>query len=233
MLHWLTDDCNAFPPVEEANQEGLLAIGGDLSSDRIIAAYQHGIFPWYQSDTPILWWCPDPRTVLYPAQCHISKSLKKIIRQQVFTIRYNTAFDQVIEACSTPRQAIPTTSDHTWLQPEMIAAYQRLHRQGIAHSVECWHNDTLVGGLYGLQLGGVFFGESMFSLMSNSSKVALASLCHNSQAFNIQLIDCQVHSDHLMRLGATTIPRQDFITLIQALIPTIDISSSKWPSYAA
>jgi leucyl/phenylalanyl-tRNA--protein transferase len=192
--------------------EGLLAVGGDLSIERLVLAYSQGIFPWYAEDDPILWWSPDPRLVLYPAELHISRSLRKVLRHGDFDITLDRAFSQVIHACAGNRGP-----DHpgTWIVPEMIAAYEALHAAGLAHSVEAWAGDTLAGGLYGVSLGGVFFGESMFAQISNASKVALVRLVEGLQRAGFKLIDCQVTTAHLMRFGAREITRSQFIKELQ------------------
>lgn len=203
-----------FPPVEHALSypDGLLAIGGDLQPERIIAAYERGIFPWYSEEQPILWWSPDPRMVLFPEELRVTRSLRKNIRNGGFHVTLNRAFEAVVEYCaSTPRQ----DQDGTWLLPEMREAYQQLHQRGIAHSVECWHRGQLVGGLYGLGLGRVFFGESMFSRRSNASKVAFAVFVRRLQAWGYEMIDCQVYTEHLESLGAQPIPRKNFIHLLK------------------
>jgi leucyl/phenylalanyl-tRNA--protein transferase len=199
---------SAFPDVELAETEpnGLLAVGGDLTPERLINAYRHGIFPWYSEDEPILWWSPDPRTVLYPENFKITRSLRKTLKKGLFHVSFDHAFKQVIRACSEPRRDSPGT----WLLPEMIEAYLQLHELGIAHSVETWQDDRLVGGLYGVALGGVFYGESMFSRVSDSSKVALAHLCSLLIDMDFHLVDCQVYTDHLISLGAEEISRARF-----------------------
>ena len=212
---WLdTEDSHySFPHPDNAlsDPNGLLAIGGDLSPERIVIAYLNGIFPWYSPGEPILWWSPDPRAVLFPEKLHISKSLRKIIRKKVFTSTINQAFEQVIAACAqTPRQA----QDGTWISDEMQQAYLNLHKIGIAHSAECWQDGQLVGGLYGIALGKVFFGESMFSHKSNASKVAFVHLLDELKKNNYYLIDCQVTTEHLLSLGAEEIPRDQFLKLI-------------------
>jgi leucyl/phenylalanyl-tRNA--protein transferase len=201
-----------FPPPHLAIAEGLLAVGGDLSIKRLVLAYSQGIFPWYAEDDPILWWSPDPRLVLYPDELHISRSLRKILRQGSFAITLDRAFSQVIRACAGNRGP-----DHpgTWIVPEMIAAYEALHTAGLAHSVEAWAGDTLAGGLYGVSLGGVFFGESMFAHISNASKVALVRLVQGLQRAGFKLIDCQVTTAHLMRFGAREITRSRFMKELQ------------------
>ncbi|HEX9714839.1 MAG TPA: leucyl/phenylalanyl-tRNA--protein transferase [Desulfurivibrionaceae bacterium] len=202
-------DTLLFPPPALAREDGLLAVGGDLSVPRLLLAYQHGIFPWYSPGEPILWWSPDPRLVLFPAEFHLAKRLARTIRQQIFSITFDTAFAQVIKACGQTRRK---EGQGTWLDEEMIRAYCELHDQGHAHSVECWQNGELVGGLYGVALGAVFFGESMFSLVPDSSKVALAGLVERLQGWDFALIDCQVGTGHLQRLGAREISGAEFST---------------------
>lgn len=200
-----------FPPAWLARPDGLLCIGGDLCPKRLTLAYRRGIFPWFSNSEPILWWSPDPRLVLFPSMIRISKSLKKTIRKNCFSIRINTAFEQTIAACSQPRQDKP---EGTWLVAEMIDAYITLHKMGIAHSVEAWQGDRLVGGLYGISLGKIFFGESMFSLVSNASKVALVALAQELNSHGFGMIDCQVTSGHLLRMGAREITRELFLDLL-------------------
>jgi leucyl/phenylalanyl-tRNA--protein transferase len=207
-LYVLTDDL-VFPPPELAQKDGLLAVGGDLSVERLLLAYQMGIFPWYSEDVPLLWWSPDPRLVLYPNELHVSKSLQKVIKKRIFHITIDTAFRQVMTACA---QIDRPTQDGTWILEEMIEAYCRLHEVGYAHSVEVWHDRELAGGLYGISLGRCFFGESMFSRQSNASKVALYSLVMYIKQFQFDLIDCQVTTEHLVRLGAREIPRAQFLS---------------------
>ncbi|RMG29685.1 MAG: leucyl/phenylalanyl-tRNA--protein transferase [Gammaproteobacteria bacterium] len=201
-----------FPPVEYALEEpnGLLALGGDLSLPRLLNAYRRGIFPWYSAGQPILWWSPNPRLVLPPGEIRISRSLRKRLRQRPFEIRFDTAFVEVLAGCAAPRPG----DTGTWLLPEMQRAYAALHRAGWAHSVEAWQQDRLVGGLYGVALGGVFFGESMFSRVSDASKVALVHLAVWLLEQGFRLIDCQVRTEHLVRLGAREIPRPAFIAAI-------------------
>ncbi|MDX1695830.1 MAG: leucyl/phenylalanyl-tRNA--protein transferase [Ketobacteraceae bacterium] len=210
-------DDTRFPPVEMAlkEPEGLLAAGGDLSVERLLEAYRQGIFPWYEEGQPILWWSPDPRCVVFPSEYKISRSIRKVINKGTFTIRMDTAFREVIEACAAPR----SYSDGTWITDDMLTAYCRLHHQGYAHSVECWQDGTLVGGLYGVSLGRVFFGESMFSRVSNASKVAFVNLVNHCQRMDFPLIDCQVTNHHLLSLGAHEIPRERFTRLLQQHIP--------------
>ncbi|MEJ2620743.1 MAG: leucyl/phenylalanyl-tRNA--protein transferase [Candidatus Thiodiazotropha sp.] len=190
----------------EKEPDGLLAVGGDLTPQRLIQAYQLGIFPWFSEGEPILWWSPDPRTVLYPEKIKISRSLRKTLRKRVFRVTFDQNFDGVIHACAAPREDSPGT----WLVPEMINAYRIQHQLGLAHSVEVWQNDQLVGGLYGMAIGRVFFGESMFSRTSDSSKVALVYLSRQLKAWGFRMIDCQVYTRHLASLGAEEIPRQQF-----------------------
>lgn len=201
-----------FPPLESALEfpDGLLAIGGDLTVDRLIVAYRRGIFPWYNETDPILWWSPAQRLVLLPDNLRVSRSLRKTIRKGKFTVTMNQSFRAVIEACAGPR----ITQNGTWINEEMQDAYTRLHQHGFAHSVECWHEGKLVGGLYGITLGKVFFGESMFSLMTDASKVAFAHFVWQLKIWGYELIDCQVESQHLVTLGAATIPRQTFRALL-------------------
>jgi leucyl/phenylalanyl-tRNA--protein transferase len=195
----------SFPALSEAMAEpnGLLAVGGDLSPGRLLHAYRHGIFPWYDDDQPILWWSPDPRTILWPSEMKVSRSLAKCLRQGMFSVRVNTAFESVMHGCAAPRAG----SEGTWITPEMLTAYVTLHKAGYAHSVECWADDELVGGLYGVCIGQVFFGESMFSRRSDASKVALTALCD----LGFALIDCQLPNAHLTSLGARPIARSDFV----------------------
>ena len=198
-----------FPPLEEATVDGLLAIGGDLSSERLLAAYRKGIFPWYNPGQPILWWSPDPRTVLYPSRLRISRSLRKTLRHSHFHITTDTAFDRVIVECAESKR--DGTGTGTWITTEMRSAYLNLYRLGYAHSVEIWQHHHLVGGLYGVAIGGIFFGESMFSVTRDASKVALAGLVSQLLQLEFRLIDCQLPSTHLFSLGAQSIPRMEFV----------------------
>lgn len=213
----------AFPSPRLANPEGLLAIGGDLRPRRLILAYEMGIFPWYSRGEPILWWSPDPRLVLFPEDFHISRSLRRTIRRKTFHITFDTAFKQVIDGCRAMRPG----SGGTWIVPEMAAAYERLHQLGVAHSVEAWEDGLLAGGLYGVSLGGCFFGESMFSRSPDASKAALAGLIRFLLTRGFDLVDCQVRSDHLLSLGAKEIPRHEFLELLEKSLkkPTI---TGKW-----
>ena len=211
MIYWITpeDTADTFPPVDTALPEpdGLLAAGGDLTPARLIAAYRRGIFPWFSEGEPILWWCPSERAVIKPEEIHISRSLNKVFRRQTFRITKNTAFNDVIAGCAAPRHY----SNGTWITEDMMYAYRRLHQLGYAHSIECWLDNQLAGGLYGVKIGNVFFGESMFSAATNASKVALVSLARQG---DIKLIDCQIPNDHLETMGMTLIPRQEFIHLL-------------------
>ena len=215
--YWIDprDDNVDFPDVNLALEEpdGLLAIGGDLKPQRLLAAYAHGIFPWYNAGQPILWWTPNPRAVLFPQRLKISRSLRKTLRKQIFTVTLDKAFNEVVEACSQPRDY--DTQPGTWITREMKQAYQQLHKQADAHSVECWQDGKLVGGLYGVAIGRVFFGESMFSRCSDASKVAFVTLTRQLADWGFGLIDCQIHSDHLESLGAETIKRNRFTDLIK------------------
>jgi len=209
------DPSQAFPPLQKALQDpnGLLAYGGCLSVQRLKNAYQQGVFPWYNPGEPILWWSPNPRLVLFPEKLKISRSLHKVLRKQLFEIHYDRAFEQVVDACSLPREI----NGGTWISAEMKQAYTNLYKQGIAHSVEAWQNQQLVGGLYGVAIGQVFFGESMFHLKTDASKVAFISLVQQLSGWGYQLIDCQVTSDHLLSLGAEEISRNHFETLLNQL----------------
>ena len=210
-MRWLNKTIE-FPPLTEANPEGLLAVGGDLSPERVLYAYQNGIFPWYESEQPLLWWAPDPRFVLYPNKLKVSKSTKQILRNQPFEVTVNQNFRDVIEACANIKRV---AQSGTWITPSMIEAYCELHRRGFAKSVEVWQNNKLVGGLYGIELEGtIFCGESMFSYVSNASKVGFTSFIQNS---NYKLVDCQVHTDYLESLGAEHISRSSFMEVLQEL----------------
>ncbi|MBI2425314.1 MAG: leucyl/phenylalanyl-tRNA--protein transferase [Candidatus Hydrogenedentes bacterium] len=203
-----------FPPPALA-EDGLLAVGGDLSVDRLILAYSQGIFPWYSQGEPIMWWSPDPRMVLFPESFRCTQRLARTIRQGVFEVTFDQAFPEVIRACSTaPRPG----QDGTWITRAMVEAYCALHAAGYAHSIECWREGALVGGLYGVSLGACFFGESMFSRESNASKVAFARLVECAKGWNFDFIDCQVANKHLRSLGAREIPRKQFLTRLQAAL---------------
>ncbi|WP_036157101.1 leucyl/phenylalanyl-tRNA--protein transferase [Maribacter forsetii] len=209
-MYFLTDEL-IFPPVDSANVEGLLAVGGDLSPERLLLAYQSGIFPWFDNDAIILWWSPDPRMILYPDQIRISKSMRKVIRNKQFRLTKNMCFREVLEYCSSvPREG----QDGTWITDDMKNAYIALHEKGIAKSYEVWEDDALVGGLYGVDIGDVFCGESMFSLTSNASKFAFIKLAEELQAKDYKVIDCQLHTDHLESMGAQEIPRREFMRFL-------------------
>jgi len=202
------DERLIFPKPDLAEPDGLLAVGGDLSTERLLLAYQNGIFPWYSDDTPILWYSPHERFVLYPDELKISKSMRQVLRSGKLSVTVDTCFNDVITACSTaPREG----QDGTWIVPDMIAAYNRLHLEGYAHSVEVWQDHKLVGGLYGVHVGDVFCGESMFSRVSNASKTALIYLCNTGL---YKLIDCQVHTDHLESMGARMISRERYMDVL-------------------
>lgn len=200
-----------FPPAELAEEDGLLAIGGDLSPERLLLAYSRGIFPWYSQGDPILWWSPSPRLVIFPDEFKVSKRLSRFIRQKKFSISLDKAFQDVITACAVVDER---GKKGTWITTEMIEAYIQLHCLGFAHSVECWLDNQLAGGLYGISLGGIFFGESMFSRQSNASKVALASLVNKLLEWDFDLIDCQMKTSHLMQFGAREIPGTEFLKLL-------------------
>ena len=213
MLTWLKRDTLIFPPLSKAMREpnGLLAAGGDLSADRLIQAYRHGCFPWFSEGQPILWWSPDPRTVLFPEELHVSRSLGKLLRQQRYQVSFDRDFAAVIQACAAPRDY----ADGTWITDDMQNAYIELHASGHAHSVEVCDKGELVGGLYGLAMGQLFFGESMFSRADNASKFGFVTLVRQLQAWGFVLIDCQMPTDHLESLGARSIPREQFAEYLQ------------------
>ena len=199
-----------FPPVHLAEPDGLLAMGGDLSEERLLLAYRNGIFPWYEGDTP-LWWSPDPRFVLFPHELKVSKSMRSLLRQQKFDFTINKAFPEVIRACrKTPRPGY----DGTWINDEVERSYTRLHLKGYAHSAEAWENGELVGGLYGIRMGSFFFGESMFSRQSNASKYAFILYVQQLASEGVSLIDCQVYTEHLESLGARMMPRAEFVGML-------------------
>lgn len=208
----ILNDQLAFPPVENANAEGLLAVGGDLSLERLILAYHNGIFPWFTNDSPILWWSPDPRMVLFPHKVKISKSMRRVLKSGQFKLTRNTCFEAVIEHCSRIKR---TGQKGTWITAKMREAYCELHKKGYAKSYEVWENDQLVGGLYGIDLGHIFCGESMFSTVSNASKFAFIKMVQELEAKKYILIDCQMYTEHLESMGAEEIPRKSFITLLK------------------
>lgn len=216
MLAWLTTE-PSFPPVARAlrSPNGLLAAGGDLSPERLLAAYSRGIFPWFSEGEPILWWSPDPRMVLFPEALKVSRSLAKTLRNKPYEVRADTAFREVMRACAmAPRDG----QYGTWINPPMITAYTRLHRMGYAHSIETWMGGELAGGLYGVALGGMFFGESMFSLQTDASKIALAYLARQLQAWDYGMIDCQMSTAHLASLGAREVSRGEFSIRLADLV---------------
>ncbi|MBI5102273.1 MAG: leucyl/phenylalanyl-tRNA--protein transferase [Nitrospirae bacterium] len=204
-----------FPPPELADPDGLLAVGGDLSPERILLAYSEGVFPWYSDGSPILWWSPDPRLVLFPDELKISRSLRQVIKKGLYRVTFDAAFELVINSCASVERG---HENGTWITEDMIRAYVRLHKMGHAHSVESWHGDELAGGLYGIRLGNIFFGESMFSKKSDASKVAFAALAAKLKEEGCRLIDCQVVTSHLVSLGAREIARQDFLELLNKSI---------------
>lgn len=204
-----------FPHPEEAEKDGLLAVGGDLRPERLLTAYANGIFPWYADENPVLWWSPDPRLILYPEEIKVSKSLKQSLRSKKIKVSADTAFEQVIRACAV----VPRGDDEgTWIVDEMLEAYIRLHQLGFAHSIEVWKDEKLVGGLYGVSIGAAFFGESMFYKERDASKVALFHLCEFCKRKGIELIDAQVQTDHLQRMGAVLIPREHFLEKLEDLV---------------
>ena len=203
-----------FPPVADALDDGLLALGGDLSVERLLLAYKKGIFPWYDGDIP-LWWCPDPRFVLFPSQLNISKSMKPLLNQKKFDFTTNTAFEKVIRCCMMTKRK---EDNGSWINEDVISSYTTLHQMGLAHSAEAWLNDELVGGLYGIRMGNIFFGESMFSTENNASKYAF--ICYVQQLIleGVALIDCQVYTQHLETLGAEMISREKFLSMLSEYI---------------
>lgn len=220
----LTDQI-LFPPPELAEKSGLLAVGGDLSPRRLLAAYRLGIFPWYGENDPLLWWFPSPRLVIFPAEFHSPRRLRRALRQTTPTLTINRAFEEVIASCADVRRE---RGEQTWITPEMTAAYIDLHGRGYCHSVECWQGTILAGGLYGLALGKVFFGESMFSRMTNASKFCLLHLVAFLQENDYELLDCQMTTAHLQQFGAREISGPHFLDLLKLLIPTTTYDS-KWP----
>jgi len=219
----LTEDL-IFPPVEFSNDDGILAVGGDLSVERLILAYSNGIFPWYNEDDPIIWWSPEPRFILFPDEVKISKSMKKILKDKKFSITIDKDFPAVIAGCQSPRKY----QQETWITDEMLQAYINLHNAGYAHSVEAWLDNNLVGGLYGVSLGKCFFGESMFTKVSNASKVAFITLAKILQKLNFHIIDSQVHTNHLESLGAKFIPRTEYISIVKKSISNDKTIVGNW-----
>ena len=211
-MYFLTKELY-FPPVSEASPEGILAVGGDLSSERLLLAYKNGIFPWFDDDEPILWWSPSERMVVNPREYKVAKSLRNIINRNIFRVTFNTAFEEVITNCQSIKRR---GQKGTWITDSMLEAYLRLHQIGVAKSVEVWQDNQLVGGLYGVDLGKVFCGESMFSLVSNASKVAFVMLIQKLKDENYHLLDCQVHNNHLEKLGAFEISRENYIKILKS-----------------
>ncbi len=217
MALFALNDSIQFPPVQYAEPDGLLAVGGDLSRDRLIEAYKNGIFPWYD-EPPILWWCPDPRCVIFPGQVKVSKSMRPYLNQSKFKFTYNTAFKEVITSCQqVPRKNQPGT----WISTQIIRAYTALHEEGIGMSAECWYENELAGGLYGLKIGNIFFGESMFSKVPNASKFAFIKFARLLESWGVVLIDCQIHNSHLESLGAVMIPREEFLDYLKKGIKNV------------
>lgn len=214
-MHFLTDRL-AFPPPEQADEDGLLAVGGDLSPERLLLAYRSGVFPWFGEADPPLWWCPDPRFVLFPEELKVSKSMRGLLKKDVFDFRVNTSFSAIIAACRhTPRDG----QHGTWITDEIVEGYTALHRAGHAHSAEAWLDGKLVGGLYGVLLGKIFFGESMFSHVSNASKYAFVRWVELLREKGVRLIDCQVPTVHLSSLGARPVPRAEFLRILHEALP--------------
>ena len=214
-ITWISSDDppEAFPEIESAFDipDGLLAAGGDLSPERLLYAYRHGIFPWYDSGQPILWWSPDPRCVIRPHEFHVSRRLRRSLSRSKLEVSFNQAFGDVIAACAEDRIG----QQGTWITDDMTAAYTRLHEQGWAHSIEIWQESSLVGGLYGLAIGRAFFGESMFSRQTNASKAAMLALCQQMVSNDFEILDCQVESPHLVSLGASLMPRNNFAAVLR------------------
>jgi len=230
MIPWLASD-TPFPPVETAlaSTGGLLAAGGDLTVPRLLEAYRNGIFPWFNPGDPLMWWSPDPRMVLIPREFRISRSFAKTLRNRGHEVRCDTAFEQVMRCCAAPR----ATQSGTWIGEDMIAAYCELHQSGQAHSVETWVGGRLVGGLYGVSIGRMFYGESMFSLVSNASKIALAHLARQLERWQFGMIDCQMNTPHLASLGAREIPRDEFIARLKELIHCTPMNEKFVPGQVA
>ena len=224
MIRWLGPD-DPFPPVDTAltDPNGLLAAGADLSTARLLDAYRRGIFPWAGDDEPMLWWCPDPRMVLFVGELHVSRSLRRRIRSGALTVTADRAFGDVVDGCAAPRP----DSDGTWITPAIAGAYAELHRLGHAHSIEAWEDDELAGGLYGVSIGRMFYGESMFAFRPDASKVALAHLVRQLARWGFELVDCQMSTAHLASLGAREIPRAEFLRRLRRLIAE-PAPSSPW-----
>lgn len=216
----------AFPPPHLTRKDGLLAVGGDLSQKRLLLAYRMGIFPWFSDGEPIMWWCPDPRLVLYPDELRIPKSLRKVLKKNLFQVTIDTAFKEVITECARVRLE---AGEGTWIVEEMKAAYCQLHESGFAHSVEAWHNRDLAGGLYGVSMGKCFFGESMFTRVNDASKVALVFLSEYLKSLSFDMIDCQMATEHMIRFGARKIPRDLFLDQLKQSLNVPDLKG-KWAS---
>lgn len=225
---WLSadDPPDAFPPISAALAEpdGLIAAGGDLSPERLLYAYRHGIFPWSDEGQPLLWWSPDPRCVFRPGDFHLSRRLRRTLRRSTAEVRFNSSFAAVIRACAAPRE----TQTGTWITPDMVAAYERLHRDGWAHSVEVWQGESLLGGVYGLIIGRAFFGESMFSAVEDASKMALFAVSRMMDSNKLGVLDCQIVSSHLLSLGASVIPRDEFRGMLDSLCRPVE-RFQDWP----
>jgi leucyl/phenylalanyl-tRNA---protein transferase len=224
-ISWLNDDAEAFPPLACALREpdGLIAAGGDLRPERLLAAYRRGIFPWYEEPQPILWWSPDPRAVLFPDELHVSTRLRRTLRRGSFRVSADSCFDEVIHACAAPRRQ----GSGTWIGSAMQRAYSELHRLGHAHSIETWQEDQLVGGLYGIAIGRIFFGESMFARVDDASRVALVHLVGQLRAWGFALVDCQQDTGHMRSMGARTITRAQFRAIVDANV-NLPGQSSPW-----
>jgi leucyl/phenylalanyl-tRNA--protein transferase len=229
LIPWLADD-TPFPSVERAlkSPNGLLAAGGNLSVPHLLEAYRSGIFPWFNPGEPILWWCPDPRMVLIPGEFRVSRSLAKMLRKGIIEVRCDTVYEQVMRGCAAPRSKAREGHPGTWIGEDMIKAYCLLHQQGYAHSVECWLDGKLVGGLYGVSIGRMFYAESMFSEVSNASKIALAHLARQLERWRFGMIDCQMNTPHLASLGAREITRSEFIADLQELIHYAPVTDWKF-----
>ncbi len=228
-IAWLDPTELTFPDTAAAlvDPNGLLAAGGDLTAERLIEAYKRGIFPWYEAGQPILWWSPNPRTVITPDEVTVSRSMRKVLRKNTFRITADTAFADIVLGCALPREF----NRGTWITDDMMTAYLELHHLGIAHSVEAWDDqDQLAGGLYGVAIGGIFFGESMVSLQPNASKAALIALCERLSAWEFLLIDCQVENDHLQSMGATSMPRETFEAILETGV-TMPQTPNCWSSF--
>lgn len=224
MSVYLLNEELVFPDPMDANPDGLLAVGGDLNPARLLLAYEMGIFPWFSAPDPILWWSPDPRCVIFTDKVKVSKSMRNILNRQEFRVTYDRAFLEVLSGC---RSVDRPGQDGTWITGEIMDAYYQLHELGLAHSVETWYGDELVGGLYGISIGRMFCGESMFATRSNASKVALIHLCRTLEPLGFDLIDCQIHNDHLGRMGAQEIPRSDFLDQLHEAL-TQDTLKGNW-----